>query len=309
VLQAQQPQGEVPSHECCLELLLPVGARSVALGASLGARTVVAAPFDNPASLAPMDSDAFVIYDLSGSVTPTDAFSLVIAPHHIGSFGLSYLLADYGDIGSTDATGRQIGSVSVRTHIFVGSFAAALEPWLMAGVNYTVYLQHIHCSGQCAGSDQSSSTQTVDLGVRYQAPGVRGLELGATLAHLGLPLQVNNAAQSDPPPTRLHLSAAYEVLQRLHVDPSLAFWLTVEAIERVPLSGAPVAGVGGELSSSGVVFLRGGYAGGSAGCGSGPSVGVGLHYTRFRAAVAKSYSACSFEPGQQAVQVTFQVRF
>lgn len=307
---AQQPSGEVESHECCSELLMPIGARAVALGNTMGARPTVDGVFDNPASLAPMDSGAFVIHHVAGSLAQSDAFSLLMAPQGIGTFGLSYLLVDYGDIASTDATGRQIGSISIRTHVLVGSFATSVGAHASAGLNYVLYLSRVHCSGQCAGSDVSASTQSVDLGARYAPPLIPDLQLGITLAHLGLPLQVNNAAQADPPPTRLHLSAAYDVLRRFpRMDPALSLWLTGELVTRWPSFGAPTPAFGVEFAAADAIFLRAGYATGT-GLGTGPSVGVGLNYERFKIALAKTFTTSSLQADQTPpVQVTFQIRF
>lgn len=308
-LAAQQPSGEVPSHECCLELLLPVGARAAALGNSLEARSSSDGTFGNPAALATLDSSAFVVDALPSSAGQTMALSMLVPVHGIGAFGASYMLVDYGDIPSTNTSQIQTGSISMRVHVLVGSFATNVGAGFSAGVNYGVYLQRLQCTGECTSGSLSSSTETVDAGVRYVAPAPLGLELGASLRHLGLPLQVNNAVQSDPPPTRLHVAAAYELLRHFHADPSLALWLTGELDAHWPAVGSVTPGVGAELSAGDAIFVRAGYSGGDGGCASGPAVGVGLHYHRFRIALAKSYSACSFASNQTPAQATFQLRF
>lgn len=307
-LRAQQPKGEVASHECCLELLLPIGARTVATGGTMDARATLDGAFGNPASLAPMDSGAFVIHHLTGSVAQTDGFSLFLTPHHLGTFGLSYLLVDYGDIPSTDATGLQIGSISTRAHMIIGSYATTVGSQLRAGLNYSIYLFRVQCTGQCAGNAVSASTQTVDVGLRYDPAPVPGLELGIAAVHLGLPLQINNALQADPAPARLHVGAAYDVLRHLHADSTLALWVSGEVVARWSSPGAFTPAFGAEFSAANAVFLRAGYAGGS-GIGSGPSVGVGLNYERFKIGLAKSFTPSSFQPDQTPFQVTFAIRF
>lgn len=299
----------MPSHECCLELLLPVSARAAAVGNSLEARGGTVGAFGNPASLASMDSDAFVADALPASVGQTAAFSLLFAADGVGTFGLSYMLVDYGNIPSTDNSGLQTGSLSMRTHVVVGSFATSVSEGFSAGVNYTVYLQRLQCTGQCTNGSLAPLTEMADIGVRYRAPATLGLELGASLSHVGLPLQVNNALQSDPPPTRLHLGAAYELLRHIQADSSLALWLTGQVDMHWPSPGSVTPSVGAEFSTGEVIFLRAGYADGASGCGAGPAVGVGLHYHRFRIALAKTYSVCSFATDQTPAQVTFQLRF
>ncbi len=315
---AQGSASEIATGECCIELLLPIGGRAAALGGALTSLPSGDGVWGNPAELAPLDSTEFLIHHITGLLPTTlesaqspgggqsNAFSLLVAAHGVGTFGASYLLVDYGDIASTDVNGQQIGSLSLRTHVFVASFATALAPSLAVGINYSVYAFRPSCSGQCGNQQIAGTTQTVDLGVRY-APGPRpGFALGAAIAHLGLPLQINNAAQADQPPTRLRVGGAFELLRHFHADEILALWLHAALLARAGRDASVVPSVGAELSAGNSIFLRAGYAGGS-GLISGASVGVGLDYQRYTMALAKSFS--SGLGSEQPVQVTFAIRF
>ncbi|NIU74474.1 MAG: hypothetical protein GWN71_13080, partial [Gammaproteobacteria bacterium] len=55
-----EPSG--PENECCLVLLIPVGARAVALGGALTSRSSADAVFRNPAGLAGLEQDAFFVH-------------------------------------------------------------------------------------------------------------------------------------------------------------------------------------------------------------------------------------------------------
>ncbi len=128
------------------------------------------------------------------------------------------------------------------------------------------------------------------------------------MTHFGLPLQVNNAKQSDPAPTRLRLGASYEVLHHFHVDPELALRAQLGVVAGTSADVGAHASVGAEFSAGDAVFLRAGYAGGH-GLGSGGAVGIGFDYQRFRLGLAKSFTGSSFEADEQPVQVTFAIRF
>ncbi len=115
---AAQEGGDPPKEgpECCLLLLIPVGARSSSMGGAITARSGVEAVFRNPAGLAGLEGSTFVVHhsDISEN-TQVDAFSLVLTPAGV-SVGVSYQLFDNGEIKTTDVTGQQTGELVLRAH-------------------------------------------------------------------------------------------------------------------------------------------------------------------------------------------------
>ncbi|MGH7477618.1 MAG: hypothetical protein ACRELD_15235 [Longimicrobiales bacterium] len=303
-----QGTGAVESNECCLFLLLRVGAEAVSLGTAVSARASSESMWGNPAGLAPLDSGSFVLNHVTGTGVPIDGFTLLFTPERLGTVGLSYLLIDQGESVETDELGRPIGSFTVRDHVLVGSFAALLGRGFTGGINYKLYLERVVCHGATVScTDFSASTHALDLGVRYEPPALPTLRLGATVQHLGFPLQVINARQADPPPARVRFGAGYELLHHVRRDAVFQLWLSAELMSRLDLRSSR-GFVGAELLAERAIFLRAGYAGGT-GLQSGPAVGVGMDYDRFTVAVAKSFTGSSLTPDEEPFQITFTIRF
>lgn len=308
---AGRAQDPVESHECCIELLIPVGARTVGLGTATVSRPTIDGVFGNPAGLAPRDSGAFVVHHVGGIGSNTMGFSLLLAPRSVGSFGLSYLLFDYGSTAVTDPeTGLEVGETSFRIHVLAGSYATALTETFSAGLSYAFYLSRLTCrpAQYCSGTTElNASTHLIDAGVRWTPAAVPGLEIGAAIVHLGLPLQVVNARQADRTPARVRLGAGYEVLRHAPeaAAANLELWLLGET--QLHPGGTELA-AGAELIAEETIFLRAGYSQGS-GLTGGPAVGVGLDYERFTVAIAKTFAETTLEPGQEPFQLSFSVRF
>lgn len=294
--------------ECCLLLLVPVGARASAMGGTVTSRRGSDAVFSNPAGLAGMTGSMFVVHHSDMAIDQQiDAFSLLLTPF-ASTFGISYQLFDKGDVATTDPSGEKTGELSFRDHLLVASFATSLGAGLGVGVNYKLFQQRINCTGACGGEESVGTTHATDIGLRYQPPWDRSLELGIAVANLGFPLQVVNAAQADPFPGRVHIGAAYNVLRPLRSDSLLSLHVSVEVQDRLREFGSPVASVGLEFDVQQVIFLRAGYAPGE-GLGSGAAVGVELRYDRFDIAVARSFVNSSLEADSEPFQVSFGLRF
>lgn len=297
-----------PAAECCLVLLLPVGARAVSLGGALAARPSLDAVFANPAGLAGLAGNHFVVHHATGVPEQANAFSVLFTPSRLGTFGLSYQLFDYGEIEMTDEQGMRTGMLSLRDHLFVASYATHLVGGITAGVNYKVYHSRIGCQGACGGQQVTATTHAVDIGMQYHPSWFPSLRVGAAVTNAGFALQVINAEQADPLPTRARVGIALDVLRHIRPDTTVSLWLAVELEDRWASPGDPVASVGAELSAADVIFLRAGYVPGE-GIESGVAVGVGLRYTRFTIGVAKSFVRTPLDSEQEPLQVSFGLRF
>ncbi|HUG41070.1 MAG TPA: PorV/PorQ family protein [Longimicrobiales bacterium] len=296
------------SQECCLLLLVPVGARASAVGGTLTARAGPDAVFLNPAGLAGLRTNTFVVHHSDMSLAAQiDAFSLLITPFS-STLGISYQLFDKGEITTTDVTGQPIGELSLRDHLLVASFATTLVGGLSGGVSYKLFQQRIDCTGDCGGEESRGTTHAVDFGLRFTPSWHPALELGVALVNLGFPLQMVNAAQADAFPARLHLGVGYDVLALLRADSPLAARVLVDVRDspREPGDFAPSFGL--ELDMQRIIFVRAGYAAGE-GLGTGAAVGVELRYDRFDVAVARSFVNSSLEADTEPFQVSFGLNF
>lgn len=307
---AAQEGGEVEPREgpeCCLLLLVPVGARASAVGGAIAARTGVESVFANPAGLAGLEGSTFVIHHSDISVnTQIDAFSVMFTPWGV-ALGLSYQLFDKGEIPTTDIFGQPTGELVLRDHLVVGSFAVPLAHGLSVGLNYRVFQQRIDCSGQCGGEESRAITNAIDAGVQYRPGWHPAVELGLTVVNAGPGLQVVNAEQSDPLPGRIHLGAAYDLLAAA-LDEPVALRVIGEVRDVLREPGSPTLAVGMELDVQSSVFLRAGYAPGE-GLGTGAAVGVELRYDRFDIAVARSFVNSQLGADTEPFQVSFGVNF
>ena len=131
------------------------------------------------------------------------------------------------------------------------------------------------------------------------------------LAHFGPRFQVVNAAQADPLPTRIRLSAAYEVLHHFSGPVDLSLWIRVEVEDRWRRPGEAASFyVGTELvaGSDDVVFLRASRASGEINQTAEIAFGLGLRYESFELALARSF-ASSIVEGTEPVYVSFGIRF
>lgn len=296
-----------PENECCLVLLIPVGARSVALGGTLVARQAPDAMFRNPAGLAGLKRDAFFVYHSEQEFASTsDAFALLLTPGGLGSLGIAYQLFDYGEIETRDPNNQATGLLVLRDHLLVVSFAKALGGGVSAGLSYKLFHNRIDCSGACLGLEVASTTPGMDAGIRYQPTFLPDLELGASVLNAGFPRQAADSTETAPMPTRLHVGATYEVLRHLQGVDALALWLSVELTDETNDLGRPTAAYGAELGVGDVVFLRAGYVQGE-GLGTGGAVGLGLHYESLTLALGKPFETTA--PEEEPFQVTFGIAF
>lgn len=294
--------------ECCLLLLVPVGARASAMGGAITARTGVESTYGNPAGLAGLEGSTFVIHhsDISEN-TQVDAFSLVLTPWNV-AFGLSYQLFDKGEITTTDVFGQPTGELVLRDHLITASFATPLGPGLSAGLNYRLFQQRIDCNGQCGGEESVATTNAIDAGVQYRPAWHPPLELGLAVVNAGPGLQVVNAEQADPLPGRIHLGATYDLLATYPTDHELALRLAADVRDVFRDPGSPTVAFGLELDVQQAVFLRAGYAPGE-GLGTGAGIGVELRYDRFDVAVARSFVNSQLGADTEPFQVSFGLNF
>ena len=310
----QDPSPEQAPLEGALFLLLPVGAEGVSLGRAMTAATTPEAAFWNPAGLARLSKSEFLIMTnargnpLAGVST---AVSLLTVRPPLGVLGLSYHLLDGGEQSLVDDQQNVRGMISIRSQVGIVSMATPLARWLDVGLNMKVVRFDLNCRGQCDDAGVQSSGWSGDVGFQSEPlPGVP-LRIGAMVAHFGPRFQVVNAAQADPLPTRVRLSAAYEVLRHFDSPDNIALWIRVEVEDRWRRPGeSPSFYVATELVAGGddVVFLRASHAREEIKESDENSFGLGLRYERFEIALARSFASSILE-GSEPVYVSFGIRF
>ena len=299
--------GETP--EGALFLLLPVGAQGVGLGRAMTAVPSGEGAFWNPAGLAEEAERRVLVYrgdQLSGTAT---AASFLFPWQRVGTFGFSYLLLDVGDQELTDNLGNNLGSISVRNHLAIASFATSL-PWgIHAGANLKLVQFRIGCRGQCPDLETTSSAYGVDVGVQAQPFTNLPLRFGWMIAHAGTEFEASDEEQSLPLPTRLRFALAYQVLHRVAEDGTMDLWATVETEDRARDPGSPSVYVGLNFSAADLFFVRAGYVGGELDQTDGATVGLGLRIDRFDLNLAKSLTRSMVTGESQPIHVALGVTF
>ncbi len=308
-VRGQETAEEAGVREGALFLLLPVGAQGVGLGRAMTALQSDEGAFWNPASLAGQPERRAMVYrgdQLSGEAT---AVNVLFPWNRVGTFGISYLLLDSGTQDLRDEFGDVLGSISVRNHLGIASFATTLPGRIHAGVNMKVVQFRVGCRGQCPDLETTSSAYALDVGLQARPFADIPLRFGWMLAHAGTDFQIANQEQSDPLPTRVRVAAAYEILHRFVDDGLMDLWVTVEAEDRAREPGSPSLYLGLSYSAADLFFVRSGYVAGQLDQTDGASVGVGFRLDRFDLNLAKSLTRSLITGESQPIHVTFGVQF
>ena len=307
----QDTPPEPSPPEGALFLLLPVGAEGVSLGRAMTAVTSPEAAFWNPAGLASLSQSEFLVMRGDPLAGVSTAISWLMVRQPLGILGLSYHLLDGGEQNLVDDRQNVRGTISIRSQVGIVSVATPLARWLDVGLNMKVVRFDLSCRGQCDDAGVQSSGWSGDVGFQLQPLAGVPLRLGAMVAHFGPRFQVISAAQADPLPTRVRLSAAYEVLRHFDPPANLALWIRVEVEDRWRRPGESRSFyVGTELvaGSSNLLFLRASHAREEIKESDENAFGLGLRYERFEIALARSFTSSILE-GSEPVYVSFGIRF
>lgn len=266
------------------------------------------AVFINPAGLVGLRGDQFMIHRSSGLAGEGNTFSVLFSREHVGTIGVTYHILDGGEIVATDMSGRPVGTLLIRDHLLVASFATYVGYGLSAGFNYKLYHFANTCRGSCGGESTSGSTHAVDVGVQLNPRWLPALQIGASVLSIGFPLQVVNFEQADVLPSRLRLGFAYNALSHSALDSIADLWVSAEISQSLRHSDRRVPSIGVELAFEDALFLRAGYVRGQALEGW-TAIGLGVRYQRFQVSVAKPFGAAAGDPDLDLFEMTFGIRF
>ncbi len=305
-LRAQDEEDVSSASEGALFLLLPVGARGIALGRAMTALDGPESVWWNPAGLGTVTEGRALLLrgeDISGQAT---GVSFLFPRPNLGVVGLSYQLTDVADVELRDNNGNVLGNVSFRDHLGILSVASEVVSAVSLGVNLKLVQQRITCRGQCNDAGVTATTYSVDAGLQWRDVAGLPLRLGAAIVHAGPSIQFINAEQSDPQPTRLRVGAAYDVLRHFVDDPLLHALISVELEERWRDPGSPATYVGAEVGAGGEqsLVVRAGYVFGAELQVDGAGVGVGLRYDSFELGIGKSLASTGLNGETEPVHLT-----
>jgi hypothetical protein len=305
-LAARLPAQSGVATEGALDLLVPIGARAVALGQAAAAdQSGSADVWWNPAGIA-RATKREVAFHFSQTFAGNDnALTLLYPVRTVGVFALSGRLLDLGAQSQTGPGSDTAGTLYPRSVLYALTFAAAFGAHVSAGLTYKVYQLRLDCTAGCPDT-HSPSTTALDFGAQYQLGDSLPLAIGVAVRNVGLKLQVRDEAQADPLPARVDVGLAYSPrFQQLGKDASVR--LSADLVNRFQLSG-PGLRFGAELAWQTRLQARAGYAlyGPT---GSGPSVGFGFNTDKLQIDITRFFSDLASASGQSPAYLSLRYMF
>ena len=297
-----------PAAEGALDLVLPTGARAVALGqATMGLDGTTESVWGNPSGLARMRGTTAAIHHSQSIGGTADAVAVVAHSKLLGSFGVSASLRDFGPTLSSDETGTEGGTILSRSLIYAASYAASVER-LNVGLSYKLLQWRVDCTGPCTGENGVlASTTALDAGAQYSLDPLIPIRFGASVRNVGMPMQVRDEEQADDLPSRLQAGVEVRVpgIDAMVGDTELRVSADmVSELRRMD----PSPRLGAELAWQRKIHIRGGYASRDAGFG-GPSVGVGYETGNLAIDFARLFNEVSSTTTAEPTYLSVRYRF
>jgi hypothetical protein len=254
------------------ELLIPVGARDIALGGSTIATTRgVEALFWNPAGVARMQNSASLYF----------SYMSYFADIGVSYGAVSTKLEGFGAL-SLSLKSLAIGDIPVTTTLSPDGTGESFRPqFLTLGLSYSRELSDRIAVGLTASiisermGDVSATGVAFDVGVMYEnLAGLEGLSIGVAVKNIGpqmtfdgsgLLSQASVATQNRPPQLYALQAAAFELPSTIEFG--VGYKRSIDGANTVLLAGSFQSNnfsddeykVGLEYSYQDLLFLRGGY--------------------------------------------------
>lgn len=185
------------------QLLIPVGARSIATGgAFLSNTTGVEAIYYNPAGL-DVSGKSEAMFSYMSYIADLNVTYLAAGAHfgELGSIGFSFKSIDFGDIPVTTIEAPDGTGASYSPSFFIGAltYSKVITDRVAAGVN----LKLVHEGIQNTSADGFA----LDFGVQYRFPqnlslGVAVKNIGTNMAYSGQDLEIKTSVPNANPGTR-----------------------------------------------------------------------------------------------------------
>lgn len=294
--------------EGALDLVLPTGARAVALGqATMALDGTTEALWGNPSAVAQMRGTQAAIHHSQSIGGTADAIAVVTHSRTLGSFGVSASLRDFGSSGNSDESGVEGGTILPRSLVYAATYAAALDR-LNVGLSYKLVQWRIDCSGPCTGETGIlASTSALDAGAQFSLAPALPVTVGAGVRNVGLDLQVNDEPQSDPLPSRLQAGLEWRIAALAALVDGAELRLSADMVSELRRMD-PSPRVGAELGWQRRILFRGGYASRAGGFG-GPSLGVGYDTGNLAIDFARLFDEVSSLTGAEPTYLSVRYRF
>ena len=297
------------STDGALFLLLPVGAQTVGMAqAAVAERLGSEAVWSNPSGIARQNKREVAIHHSETIAARGDVVTFLFPVKHVGAFGASVNLLDFGNQQITDPGGTPIGLVLPRNILFAGTFGASVGKSLSLGMSYKRLQYRVDCSGQCANvSTFTATSSAVDFGAQYDIPADTTIRLGASVRNIGTKLQVNDREQADPLPTRIELGASWKLAFIAKYVSDIDVRLAGDVVTNKSAED-PSARIGTDITYQKTVHLRGGYIANDTD-GANASVGFGLGTGRLLFDIARTFGGLSEDAGKSPTYISLRFLF
>jgi hypothetical protein len=254
------------------ELLLPVGAKAMAMGGTnIAGLSGVEAIYFNPAGISGMQGSVEAAFSMMNYIADIDVIygAVAINMGEIGSLGLSVKSLSVGDIPVTTVERPEgTGALFSPRFTVVGlSYSNFLTASIKVGVTFNLVSEQIMSS--------SANGLGIDAGVQYDRFAlVEGLKLGLVLKNFGPQMKFSgpDLIRSATDPNSLRGSQFYTIdAAQFELPSQLALgityeqkvndsfgWLVTTAYESNNFANDAIK-IGGEVGWNDMFFLRGGY--------------------------------------------------
>lgn len=280
------------------ELLIPVGARGIALGGSpVASISGIDAMYWNPAGVAHSNQTVETAFSYMNYIADIGVTNLALTTKTgFGTIGFSFQSLSFGDIAmTTEDQPNGTGTFYSPQFFTIGAtYARAMSDRIYVGVNFKMISETI--------VETRASTFAVDMGVQYKTS--YGVQLGVVMKNFGAPIQYaggdleREVDLDDTPPgapqrwltllaEKNELPSSFEIALAYDMTPMEKSLVTFAGTYRTNNYLNDQLCVGVEASYDDMLFIRGGYdyslneGDESAGKSSylyGPTFGFGLLY-------------------------------
>ena len=252
------------------QLLIPVGARSIATGGAFLSNTVgVEAIYYNPAGL-DVSGKSEVMFSYMSYIADLNVTYLAAGAHfgELGSIGFSFKTIAFGDIPVTTNEAPDGTGASYSPSFFIGSltYSKVITDRVSAGANFKLVHEGIQ--------NTSADGFALDFGVQYRFPqnlslGVAVKNIGSNMSYSGQDLEVKTSVPNSNPGTRN--GSYYPVTEEFQIpsyfELSLAYDYNVDETNNIMVGTAfrqnnaseDQLNLGLEYSFMNRFYARGGY--------------------------------------------------
>jgi len=293
-------------------LLVPVGARAVAMaGAVVASTNQWESVFWNPAGVASLEGGAAYFMHSNDFGSDSNILGVILKLDRF-RLGAAFYAFDLGSLQATDDAGAVLGTLDVGNREFLVTAAAPVLSWLDVGVNAKLVQFGSSCSGGCGSFDFTSTSFLFDLGALAVLPSLPALSIGLAMTNAGAGMDLNGSGVTDPPPTRLRLGGDFDVLNGFDPtrspDADLDLAIAADVQETWAEFDDLQVFLGTEVGFRKTLYVRGGYAWAAEGR-SGPSIGLGLDFKGFRLNLGRTFDDFSTFGTDEPFQFSFGFDF